>query len=72
MVFEEIEDVVSEIDKKEAERDAAAYRIGYKKLFNGIDAVIKNTHTYEQTIAALKHLHVCAEEHFIEFSEEIE
>jgi len=70
VVFEETENVVSEIDGKETTRDAEAYRIGYHKLFNGIDAVIKNTHTYEQTIAALKHLHIRAEEHFIEYGED--
>jgi len=69
VVFEETEDIVSGIDEKEAARDAEAYRIGYCKLFNGIDEIIKNTHTHKQTIAALKHLQIRTEEHFIGFNE---
>jgi len=70
VVFEETEDILSEIDRKETARDAEAYRIGYNKLFNGIDAIIRNAHTHEQTIAALKYLHMRAEEHFIEYGED--
>jgi len=69
-VLGETEGIASEIDEKEATRDAEAYKIGYNKLFNGIDAIVKNTYTYEQTIAALKYLHIRAEEHFIEFGED--
>ena len=69
-MFEETEDIISELDRKEAARDATAYRIGYNKLFSGIDVIIKNTHTHEQTIAALKYLQIRAEEHFIEYGED--
>jgi len=70
VVFEEAENIISEIDEKEEARDATAYRIGYCKLFNGIDEIIKNTHTHKQTIAALKYLQICAEEHFTEYDED--
>ena len=70
MVFEEIEDVASEIDKNEVARDAEAYRSGYKKLFNGIEEIIRYTHTHEQTISALKYLQIRTEEHFIEYGED--
>jgi len=69
-MFEETENLVSEIDKNEESRDAEAYRSGYKKLFNGIEMIIRNTRTHKQTIAALKHLQICAEEHFIEYGED--
>jgi hypothetical protein len=37
----------------------------YYGLFNGISLTIENTHTYEQTIAALKQLQCMAEDAYI-------
>ena len=70
MVVEEAENIASQIDEKEAAKDAEAYRVGYCKLFNGIGEIIKNAHTHKQAIEALKYLQMRAEEHFIECGED--
>jgi len=67
-MFEEDEDIV-ELDE-EAVTCESVYKRGYNKLFNGISAVIEHTHTHKQTIAALKHLQILAEEHYLEHGED--
>ena len=63
-----IEDIVQSLfalNEETATDQGEDYKESYYKLFNGISAVIENTHTHEQSINALKHLQCLVEEFHI-------
>lgn len=60
-----------ELDKHTSSDDGADYKPLYTSLYKGITAIIENTSTYDETIAALKQLQREAEELYIEQGEEI-
>jgi len=64
-MFEGIEFELNE----EVARTEDDYKRVYYKLFNGISGIIENTHTYGQTIQALKYLQCLAEDLYISLEE---
>jgi hypothetical protein len=57
------------LDKETPSDTEIDYKPLYYGLFNGISAILENTTTYEQTVAALKYLQCKAEEAYIEQGE---
>jgi hypothetical protein len=57
------------LDKETPGDSGVNYKPLYLGIFNGISLILENTATYEQTIAALKHLQCKAENAFIEQGE---
>jgi len=62
---ERISQALFAIDRETPSDDEADYKPLYYGIFNGISLVIENTHTYEQTIEALKELQRKAEDYYL-------
>lgn len=54
------------LDQQTQSDEGTDYKPLYYGLFNGITSIVRNADTYEQTIAALKHLQCFAEDAYIE------
>ncbi|MCL2842488.1 MAG: hypothetical protein FWE28_03340 [Oscillospiraceae bacterium] len=65
-MMEHIAQSIFALDANTATDETEDYKLSYYRLFNGISAIIENAHTYDQTIAALKHLQYLAEEFHID------
>ena len=64
-MIDHIAESIFALDAKTASDAGENYKQSYYGLFNGISAIIENTHTHEQVIKALKHLQCLAEEFHI-------
>jgi hypothetical protein len=66
---EAAENLVSQVlfilDKETPGDDDTDYKPLYYGLFNGISLILENTDSYDQTVAALKHLQWRAEDAYI-------
>ena len=65
IVMGNISRTLFELDAQTASDEGINYKPLYYGMFNGITDIVRNTTTYEQTIAALNHLQGMAEEAYI-------